>query len=62
MDFNILVGGAAGQGVDTVAKALELILKNKVLRFFSIKIICPVSVADTTFIRYGLEIDNFFPS
>lgn len=37
MDFNILVGGAAGQGVDTVAKALELVLKKQGLEVFSHK-------------------------
>ena len=37
MDFNILVGGAAGQGVDTVAKVLELILKKQGVEIFSNK-------------------------
>ncbi|MDR3601074.1 MAG: 2-oxoacid:acceptor oxidoreductase subunit alpha [Desulfosporosinus sp.] len=37
MDFNILVGGAAGQGVDTVAKVLELILKKQGVEVFSHK-------------------------
>ena len=37
MDCNILVGGAAGQGVDTVAKVLELILKKQGVEVFSHK-------------------------
>lgn len=37
MDFNILVGGAAGQGVDTVAKVLEFILKKQGVEVFSHK-------------------------
>ena len=37
MDFNILVGGAAGQGVDTVAKVLEFIIKKQGLEVFSHK-------------------------
>ena len=37
MDFNILVGGAAGQGVDTVAKVLELIMKKQGVEVFSHK-------------------------
>ncbi|MDR3540279.1 MAG: 2-oxoacid:acceptor oxidoreductase subunit alpha [Desulfosporosinus sp.] len=37
MDFNILVGGAAGQGVDTVAKVLEFILKKQGVEIFSHK-------------------------
>lgn len=37
LDFNILVGGAAGQGVDTVAKVLELILKKQGVEVFSHK-------------------------
>ncbi|HZK53300.1 MAG TPA: 2-oxoacid:acceptor oxidoreductase subunit alpha [Desulfosporosinus sp.] len=37
MDFNILVGGAAGQGVDTVAKVLEFIMKKQGLEVFSHK-------------------------
>ena len=34
MDFNILVGGAAGQGVDTVAKVLEFIIKKQGVEVF----------------------------
>ena len=37
MDFNILVGGAAGQGVDTVAKVLEFVFKKQGLEVFSHK-------------------------
>ena len=37
MDFNILVGGAAGQGVDTVAKVLEFIIKKQGVEVFSHK-------------------------
>ena len=37
MDFNILVGGAAGQGVDTVAKVLEFVLKKQGVEVFSHK-------------------------
>ena len=37
MDYNILVGGAAGQGVDTVAKVLELIMKKQGVEVFSHK-------------------------
>jgi len=37
LDFNILVGGAAGQGVDTVAKVLELIMKKQGVEVFSHK-------------------------
>jgi len=37
LDFNILVGGAAGQGVDTVAKVLEFIMKKQGLEVFSHK-------------------------
>lgn len=37
MDYTILVGGAAGQGVDTVAKVLEFILKKQGLEVFSHK-------------------------
>ncbi|MHB8075895.1 2-oxoacid:acceptor oxidoreductase subunit alpha [Desulfosporosinus fructosivorans] len=37
MDFNILVGGAAGQGVDTVAKVLEFIIKKQGFELFSHK-------------------------
>ena len=37
MDFNILVGGAAGQGVDTVAKVLEFIIKKQGFEVFSHK-------------------------
>ena len=37
MDFNILVGGAAGQGVDTAAKLLEQILKRQKVEVFSNK-------------------------
>lgn len=37
MDFNILVGGAAGQGVDTVAKVLEFVLKKHGIEVFSHK-------------------------
>ncbi|MFZ3101817.1 MAG: 2-oxoacid:acceptor oxidoreductase subunit alpha [Desulfitobacteriaceae bacterium] len=37
MDFNILVGGAAGQGVDTAAKLLEQILKKQNVEVFSNK-------------------------
>jgi len=37
LDFNILVGGAAGQGVDTVAKVLEFIIKKQGVEVFSHK-------------------------
>ena len=37
MDFNILVGGAAGQGVDTVAKVLEFVIKKQGVEVFSHK-------------------------
>jgi len=37
LDFNILVGGAAGQGVDTVAKVLELTMKKQGVEVFSHK-------------------------
>ena len=37
MDYNILVGGAAGQGVDTVAKVLEFVLKKQGVEVFSHK-------------------------
>jgi 2-oxoglutarate ferredoxin oxidoreductase subunit alpha len=37
LDFNILVGGSAGQGVDTVAKVLELIIKKQGVEVFSHK-------------------------
>lgn len=37
MDYNILVGGAAGQGVDTVAKVLEFIIKKQGFELFSHK-------------------------
>jgi len=37
LDFNILVGGAAGQGIDTVAKVLELIMKKQGVEVFSHK-------------------------
>lgn len=37
MDYNILVGGAAGQGVDTVAKVLVSILKKQGVEVFSHK-------------------------
>jgi len=37
LDYNILVGGAAGQGVDTVAKVLEFIIKKQGFELFSHK-------------------------
>ncbi|ODA41007.1 2-oxoacid:acceptor oxidoreductase subunit alpha [Desulfosporosinus sp. BG] len=37
MDYNILVGGAAGQGVDTAVKVLEQILKKQGVEIFSHK-------------------------
>ncbi|MDQ7094323.1 2-oxoacid:acceptor oxidoreductase subunit alpha [Desulfosporosinus sp. PR] len=37
MDFNILVGGAAGQGIDTAGKVLEQILKKLGVEVFSYK-------------------------
>ncbi|MDA8442815.1 MAG: 2-oxoacid:acceptor oxidoreductase subunit alpha [Peptococcaceae bacterium] len=37
MDYNVLVGGAAGQGVDTLAKLLEQILKKNNFEIFSNK-------------------------
>ncbi|AFM39706.1 2-oxoacid:acceptor oxidoreductase, alpha subunit [Desulfosporosinus acidiphilus SJ4] len=37
MDFNILVGGAAGQGIDTVGKVLEQIIKKLGFEVFSYK-------------------------
>jgi 2-oxoglutarate/2-oxoacid ferredoxin oxidoreductase subunit alpha len=37
LDFNILVGGAAGQGIDTVGKVLEQILKKLGVEVFSYK-------------------------
>lgn len=37
MDYNILIGGAAGQGMDTLAAVLERILKRKGFEIFTIR-------------------------
>lgn len=37
MDYNILIGGAAGQGMDTLAAILERILKRKGFEVFTIR-------------------------
>jgi len=37
MNFNILIGGAAGQGIDTIAAVIEKILKRKGFEIFTIR-------------------------
>lgn len=40
LNYNILIGGSAGQGMDTISDFIEKSLKKKDFMCFLIKIIC----------------------